>query len=553
MTAYLPLAAAAVVLLAGLRAFRNYLFPSPLDNIPGPPSASFLTGNLSQFFATRTAGKFRARLTETYGAVSLIKGFLGKRWLVIHDVKALQAIGVKDQDSYRKALAPSNDLVILLGPSLLTTGGPQHKKQRKMMIPVFSNNHLRDMSHIFYNVSRKMRSAVASRVPTNGSPKILDMNSWMARTTLEILGQAGLGYSFDNFLEDSTDPYGESLKMFFPVYGPFQFFWFAFEPLTYVFSDAFIKGLLRLVPLRSLRRLLRISDTMHEHSSRIVEERKAALSKGDEAALHEVGEGKDIMSVCLKANMAAAAKDRLSDDELLAHMSTFILAGMDTTSNALSRILNLLAKNPSVQERLRAEIVEAQGGPGSDADIPYDDLIKLPYLDAVCRETLRLYAPVSYAPRVAAKDTVIPLATPVRGRDRTIMNELVVSKGTSMILHYQAANDAPELWGDDAHEWKPERWLSRLPKAVEDAHIPGVYSNLMTFAAGSRACIGFMFSQVETSRPGHSFAGVRIRVDGPRDYVELLRRQLPHDGRREPEAGDVVEGEGAVERHSGYF
>ncbi len=47
-----------------------------------------------------------------------------------------------------------------------------------------------------------------------------------------------------------------------------------------------------------------------------------------------------------------------------------------------------------------------------------------------------------------------------------------------MILHYQAANDAPELWGDDAHEWKPERWLSPLPKAVEDAHIPGVYSNL---------------------------------------------------------------------------
>ncbi len=73
---------------------------------------------------------------------------------------------------------------------------------------------------------------------------------------------------------------------------------------------------------------------------------------------------------------------------------------MDSTSNALSRILHLLAKNPSVQERLRAEIIEAQGGPGADTDIPYNDLIKLPYLDAVCRETLRLYAPVAFAPRV---------------------------------------------------------------------------------------------------------------------------------------------------------
>ncbi len=58
------------------------------------------------------------------------------------------------------------------------------------------------------------------------------------------------------------------------------------------------------------------------------------------------------------------------------------------------------------------------------------------------------------------------------------MNELVISRGTALILHYQATNVAPELWGDDAHEWKPERWLSSLPKAVEDAHIPGVYSNL---------------------------------------------------------------------------
>ena len=71
---------------------------------------------------------------------------------------------------------------------------------------------------------------------------------------------------------------------------------------------------------------------------------------------------------------------------------TFILAGMDTTSNALSRILHLLAQHPDVQEKVRAEIIEAQGGDRSD--LSYEDLIKLPYLDAVCRETLRLHAPV---------------------------------------------------------------------------------------------------------------------------------------------------------------
>ena len=84
--------------------------------------------------------------------------------------------------------------------------------------------------------------------------------------------------------------------------------------------------------------------------------------------------------------------EKMTDEEIQAQMSTFILAGMDTTSNALSRIFHLLAERPDVQRRLRAELAEARGG--GCADIPYDDLVKLPYLDAICRETLRLYSPV---------------------------------------------------------------------------------------------------------------------------------------------------------------
>ncbi len=55
---------------------------------------------------------------------------------------------------------------------------------------------------------------------------------------------------------------------------------------------------------------------------------------------------------------------------------------------------------------------------------------------------------------------------------------MVVPKGTVVITHYQASNSDPALWGEDAEEWKPERWLAPLPSTVEDARIPGVYSNL---------------------------------------------------------------------------
>ena len=63
---------------------------------------------------------------------------------------------------------------------------------------------------------------------------------------------------------------------------------------------------------------------------------------------------------------------------------------MDTTSNALSRILNQLAMHPEVQEKLREELVRARDdGTGNLRDLEYDEVMELPYLDAVCRETLR--------------------------------------------------------------------------------------------------------------------------------------------------------------------
>lgn len=178
---------------------------------------------------------------------------------------------------------------------------------------------------------------------------------------------------------------------------------------------------------------------------------------------------------------------------------------MDPTSNALSRTLYILAQHPEAQEKLRAEIIEARGS--SDADnglnIDYDDLIKLPYLDAVCRETLRLYAPVILVGRryvldlvsrlihrtfltrmhslttcSAARDVTLPLHTPVRGRDGSIMNEVPVVRGTQVLLHLQASNTNKALWGEDSKEWLPERWLGPLPAELEEARIPGVYSQL---------------------------------------------------------------------------
>lgn len=107
--------------------------------------------------------------------------------------------------------------------------------------------------------------------------------------------------------------------------------------------------------------------------------------------------------------MEVAEEDRLPESEIIAQMSyvlirsklfplhvaqlvkshsTLIFAAMDTTSSAMARIIHMLAENQEAQEKLREELVRARQAAGGDLD--YDSLLELPYLDGVCRETLRL-------------------------------------------------------------------------------------------------------------------------------------------------------------------
>jgi len=79
----------------------------------------------------------------------------------------------------------------MFGMGLFGTLGEHHKKQRKMLNPVFSTNHLRDMLPIFYEISYKLRNAIASRV--KDGPQEIDILHWTTRTALELIGQSGLG------------------------------------------------------------------------------------------------------------------------------------------------------------------------------------------------------------------------------------------------------------------------------------------------------------------------------------------------------------------------
>ncbi|RDB26333.1 hypothetical protein Hypma_006808 [Hypsizygus marmoreus] len=473
------------------RLVRRRVVKDDLDNIPGPPSHSFWKGNFSKVF-NRNAWDFNRELAEQYGSIVKINAFFGDRQLYVFDPKALHHITVKDQHIYEETSAFLEGNRIFFGDGLLATLGEQHRKQRKMLAPVFSITHMRHMIPVFYDVAHKLRTAITTKVADG--PQEIDMLRWMTRIALELIGRSGLGYSFDSLVDDSdVHPYSVSVKELIPtaftLFAPRAYL---LPTLVKIGTPKFRRLVIDMLPFwKNLRKLRDIVDISHNTSVKIFEEKKALQEEGEEKLL---GQGKDIISILMKANIEASSEDRLPDSEVLAQISTLTFAAMDTTSNALSRILHLLATHPKVQDKLRAEVKAAreQGG-----DLPYDEISSLPFLDAVCRETLRLYPPFSNILRTTRQSVILPLSTPVKGIDGREMHEITLPSNTNIIISVLNSNRDPALWGPDSYEWKPERWLSPLPEALVNAHIPGIYSHLMTFLGGGRACIGFKFSQLE--------------------------------------------------------
>ncbi|KAJ3570000.1 hypothetical protein NP233_g4692 [Leucocoprinus birnbaumii] len=493
---------------------KRFVFKSPLDVLAGPPSLSLLSGNIPQLFDFN-GWKYHRAVLDKYGRASRITGAFGERLLLTFDPKALHHILVKDQLIYEESTGFITRNEVYFGKGLLATLGDQHRKQRKMMNPLFSIKHMRDMIPLFYEVTERLRTTLKTKVKPHGSQEI-DILQWMSRTALELIGQSGMGYSFDNLVDDqSNHPYSTSMKRFTLLTGgTFGFFTNQFVfPNAAKFNFPRVKRfIVNHFPWKKIQDIRKLSDIMHDTSLEIIKMKKDAMNSTDPAIAKEMLEKKDIISVLSKvistcsvhqgsdsaakvrANSEADAADRMTDEEVYGQVSTFVLAGMETTSSAMSKILHLLAIHPDVQERLRNEIREAQ----KDGQLTYDQLVSLPYLDAVCRETLRVHPPVNFAGiRTVRKDMVLPFSKPVIGADGQEVSEIVVPNGTNIIISLLGSNTNPDIWGDDANEWKPERWLSPLPQTVTDAHMPGIYSHLMTFLGGGRACIGFKFSQLE--------------------------------------------------------
>lgn len=187
-------------------------------------------------------------------------------------------------------------------------------------------------------------------------------------------------------------------------------------------------------------------------------------------------EKRDIIAVALKSG--AFSVPELSDQVM-----TFLAAGHETTASALTWTIYLLCKHPQIQAKLREELLAAMPH-GQAQPVTATTIDSLRYLQAICNESLRLFPPVALTVRVSVRDTIIA------GQ--------AIPKGTTLTLPPWAVNTATELWGADAGEFVPERWLD-AGKAGGQEKGGGSSSNFafMTFLHGPRSCIGEKFARGE--------------------------------------------------------
>jgi cytochrome P450 len=324
-------------------------------------------------------------------------------------------------------------------------------------------------------------------------PQEVNMADWNGRLALELLGQAGLGYSF-GILEGRNNEFCRVLKEWVPALSSLAVYRNLFPFVYKVFHPKFMKFVGRMLPWPRLNHLMDLAEAMNTQASRVYETKKRLLESDDDVTAKQVGEGKDLISLLMQGSATISEDDRLSEEEVVAQMMGFLVAATDTTSSALSRVLHLLALHPDVQDKLRKELKEAFE---DNEELTHDQLVSLPFLEAVCRESLRLYPPLPGVMRTTRSDAILPLSTPIHDVNGRKVHEVFVPANTDVFVQIHHLNRDPSIWGSDAAEWKPERWLAPLPESVANANIQGIYANTMTFIGGGRSCIGFKFAQLE--------------------------------------------------------
>lgn len=433
------------------------------------------------------------------------------RLIVIGDATLAKEVLLPSSQKHRhyfpKSPTYGKNRPLLGSKSLVTMEGDEWAMHRKLFAPGFAPDHLKTtVETLVQKVERLVRVCdrldVAHQRPTHLLDRAIDLTS-------DVIAQVAFGEDWGSASTRQTTlaDFRELIDLIAALKNPLERF-----------------------NLQSRRRMKQLEISVDADMKALVERRIARLQTPDpdEAA---AAPPKDILSLALFSVLSEEQKNQthgeqepeksisISDEAMegmISQLKTFYFAGHDTTATTIAWAFWSLLQNPQALQTARKEVLEQLGPywvaavtqPPSDPEdgdsstatstpilprdtITYEMLQNCHYLDAVAKETLRLYPPA----QTARHSFDHP--------DATLGNYRV--GGSVLVVNCYSIQRDPDLWGPEAHRFRPERFLGNSGKALQNAF------GFLPFSRGTRDCIGKYFALLEIKV---ALAALVTRYDG---------------------------------------
>lgn len=352
----------------------------------------------------------------------------------------------------------------LFGDGIFAVDGDQWRHQRKLASYEFSTKVLRDFSSVVFRTNGAKLAKKISEAASSSA--VFDMQELLMKSTLDSIFKVGFGVELDTL--SGSGELGSRFSK-------------AFDDANYIvfrrYSDVYweLKRSLNVGLEAQLKKHIKVID---DFVFQLIQRKRELMKNGTE--------DKDTKEDILSRFILASEKDpeAITDQYLRDIILNFLIAGKDTTANTLTWFFYLICKQPLVQEKIAAEIQDSlSASAGEDRDIDsfcailndHEVVDRMHYLHAAITETLRLYPAVPVDGKSAEEDDTLP-------------DGFKVKKGDVVNYHAYAMGRMTYLWGEDAEDFRPERWIENGSFKPESPF------KFPAFNGGPRICLGKEFA-----------------------------------------------------------